>query len=64
MFNGRVPLKIKHVSDYRKKRAEAYPDVAEQLDMLWHAMDSEPSLRVEPFYTALATIKKRYPKSK
>lgn len=57
-------MKIKHVSDYRQKRADAYPDVTEQLDMLWHAMHEGKAEKVEPFYSTLASVKQKFPKSK
>lgn len=56
-------MKIKHTSDYRKKRAEAYPDVSEQLDMLWHAMNTGQAEKIEPFYSSIASVKQKYPKS-
>jgi len=56
-------LKIKHVSDYRQKRAQAYPDVTEQLDMLWHAMHTGQAEKVEPFYSTLAAVKEKFPKN-
>jgi len=55
-------LKIKHTSDYSKKRAEAYPDVTEQLDMLWHAMNSGQAEKIEPFYSSIASVKQKFPK--
>lgn len=47
---------------YTVKRANEYPPLGDQLDMLWHAMDLDPSKRVEPFYTTIKTIKEKYPK--
>lgn len=48
--------------DYRRARLMAYPDLGDQLDMLWHAMDERPALRTEPFYSALKAVKDAYPK--
>lgn len=48
--------------DYRQARARAYPAVAEQLDMLWHAMGADPAIRLEPFYSRIAAVKAAYPK--
>lgn len=56
-------MKLRHEGDYRKKRAEQYPSVEEQLDMLWHAMDKGQAEKAEPFYSSLADVKKRYPKA-
>ena len=47
---------------YKSERAMAYPDVHEQLDQLWHAMDADESKRLEPFYTTLKAVKDSYPK--
>lgn len=48
--------------DYRRARLMAYPDLRDQLDMLWHAMDDKPALRTEPFYSTIKTVKDAYPK--
>jgi len=45
------------------KRAAAYPAIEEQLDMLWHAMASDRTKRLEPFYSTIKAIKDRYPKT-
>ena len=47
---------------YRNERANEYPDVVEQLDMLWHSMDADESKRLEPFYSTIKAIKDSYPK--
>ena len=47
---------------YKSERAMAYPDIHEQLDQLWHAMDTDESKRLEPFYTTLKAVKDAYPK--
>lgn len=39
-----------------------YPELGEQLDMLWHGMNENPSIRIEPFYSSIKTIKEKYPK--
>jgi len=39
-----------------------YPPLAEQLDMLWHAMEQDPTKRLEPFYSSIKDIKDAYPK--
>jgi hypothetical protein len=54
---------LKHVNDQIGKRRWAYPPVEDQLDMLWHAMDADPSKRLEPFYTTIKTIKDQFSKS-
>lgn len=58
---------------YQRKRtgeaatsAEAtkYPSVGEQLDLLWHAIDADPDLKVKlaGFYNAIKAVKDAYPK--
>lgn len=49
-------------TEYQRLRAPEYPAVTEQLDMLWHAMDTDLSLRIEPFYSAIKAIKDQFPK--
>ena len=53
---------IQHNEDYRKARAAAYPSMADQLDALWHAMDSETTPKIEPFYSQIKLIKDKFPK--
>jgi hypothetical protein len=47
---------------YQRDRAVEYPPLAEQLDMLWHAMEQDPTKRLEPFYSSIKDIKDAYPK--
>ena len=46
-----------------QKRKYAYPSVADQLDMLWHMMDSEsiPG-KGSDWYNAILAIKLQFPK--
>ena len=46
----------------RINRREAYPDIIDQLDMLWHGMNADASKRIEPFYSSIKAIKDQYPK--
>lgn len=48
-------------ADYRQTRLAAYPEVGEQLDMLWHAMDHGDLDKVEPFYTTIKNVKLDHP---
>jgi len=47
-----------------KTRAFAYPSYTEQLDMLWHAIDADETLKVQfaDFYNAIKTVKDSNPK--
>lgn len=47
---------------YQRKREPEYPTVTEQLDMLWHAIDSDSLDKNSDFYKSLKSIKDKYPK--
>lgn len=47
--------------DYVKARAQAYPPITHQLDMLWYAMDTDQIPKAEPFYSTLKAVKLAYP---
>lgn len=49
--------------DYIQKRITQYPEITDQLDMLWHAMDADESKRLEPFYTNIKSVKDANPKA-
>lgn len=55
-------MKITHTEDYKKLRASDYPDMGEQMDALWHAMNDYVLPRIEPFYTNIKQVKDKYPK--
>lgn len=57
-----LELKILHNSDYAERREAEYPSIAEQLDMLWHAMDKGTAEKMEPFYSSIKAVKENYPK--
>jgi len=44
-------------------RQTGYPRIADQLDMLWHSMESGEIQKAEAFYNALRSVKDKYPKS-
>lgn len=48
---------------YHEKRQLSYPPVREQLDMLWHAIDSGTLDTNSDFYQKLKQVKDRYPKT-
>ncbi|WP_252090584.1 hypothetical protein [Pseudomonas sp. MWU13-3659] len=43
-------------------RAADYPSMADQLDALWHAMDSGQLPVVDAFYSSIKRVKEKYPK--
>ena len=50
---------------YARKRAQEYPDLAEQLDLLWHAIDTgtlDDRDHRNKFYSTLKTVKTNNPK--
>lgn len=58
-----ILLEPKDTRTYAEKRAMEYPEIGEQLDMIWHTIDSGESLDKESdFYKALKAVKDKYPK--
>ena len=49
-------------TQYQRDRADEYPNVKEQLDMLWHAIDDGTVDKTSEFYTTLKSIKDSLPK--
>ena len=49
---------------YARARTAAYPEIGDQLDMLWHAIDADATLKSNyaDFHTALKTVKDANPK--
>jgi len=49
---------------YKSDRADNYPQIGDQLDMIYHAIDSNETLKTQfaDFYTAIKTVKDTYPK--
>ena len=49
---------------YARARASAYPSIGAQLDMLWHAIDDNSTLktRYADFHTAIKAVKDANPK--
>lgn len=48
------------------ERVSCYPQIAEQLDKLWHDIDSGlfgESAKTGSFYTSILSVKTEYPKS-
>ena len=50
-------------NEYRVSRSAEYPALSDQLDMLWHAIDSGTLDKTSDFYTTLKAVKTKYPKS-
>ena len=47
---------------YQRDRAEQYPAIGDQLDMLFHAIDAGTLDKSSDFYTTLKAVKDKYPK--
>jgi hypothetical protein len=55
-------------ADYDAKqyqRDRVYPSIGDQLDLLWHSIDQNPSLKSQyfDFYEAIKAVKVKHPKS-
>lgn len=55
-------MKIQHESCHKARRASEYPELEEQLDALWHAMDQGILPKIEPMYSSVKAVKDKYPK--
>lgn len=51
-----------YVPPYTARRQAAYPQIGEQLDMLWHAIDQGNLDKTSEFYTTLLEVKTSIPK--
>lgn len=51
------------LAEYKSLRRMSYPQIQDQLDMLWHSMDNDliPGKGTE-WYEAIKTVKDTYPK--
>ena len=52
-------------SDYAQARKNSYPEIGDQLDMLWHSIDQDPQLKSKyfEFYEAIKAVKVKHPKN-
>ena len=48
--------------EYARTRAKKYPNLAEQFDLLWHAIDADTLDKTSDFYTTLKAVKDAHPK--
>ena len=51
-------------SNYAQQRRNAYPEIGDQLDMLWHTMDKDNELQHKyyDFYQTIKKVKVAFPK--
>ena len=64
--NFSAPTPPADTRTYAEKRADEYPLIGDQLDMLWHAIDTgdwtAAKVKTTEFYTALKAVKDANPK--
>jgi hypothetical protein len=48
--------------EYARNRQADYPNLAEQFDLLWHAIDADTLDKTSDFYTTLKAVKDAHPK--
>ena len=55
---------IRAANEYSWKRAETYPSIQEQLDLLWHAINADTDLKSKfsAFYNSIKEVKDANPK--
>lgn len=53
---------VQRQRSYAEHRAMQYPNVTDQLDALWHAMDDGTLPKAEPFYSDILAVKQAHPK--
>ena len=53
------------INETQYQRDRVYPSIGDQLDMLWHSIDKNPSLKSEyfEFYEAIKAVKVKHPKN-
>ena len=61
-FIAHVELTNELTMTYSDHRASSYPSIPDQLDMLWHAMDTGILPKVDSFYSINKSVKEKYPK--
>ena len=56
--------KIRETKQARQNRKDEYPEIGEQLDLLYHAIDADSDLKTKfsSFYDTIKSIKGKYPK--
>jgi hypothetical protein len=57
-----VPTEEEIANVYKNRRKVSYPPISDQLDMIWHGMDSGAFPKLDSFYQAIKSVKDKYPK--
>ena len=55
-------LAVWEEESYSAFRQLEYPQIGEQLDLLWHAIDTDTLDKTSDFYTKLKEVKSKFPK--
>ena len=52
------------IKQYQRDRKKEYPEIGDQLDMLWHSIDQDAALKQKyfAFHQAILAVKSKYPK--
>jgi hypothetical protein len=55
---------VKYKTDRTTNGSTTYPAIGDQLDLLWHAIDADPDLKVKfsAFYNSIKAVKDANPK--
>jgi len=55
---------LRETKQARQNRKDEYPEIGEQLDLLYHAIDADSDLKTKfsSFYDTIKSIKGKYPK--
>ncbi len=67
-LSGQTPLTEAEIdaeynaTQYQRDREPNYPNLAEQFDLLWHAIDADTLDKTSDFYTTLKAVKDAHPK--
>tara|TARA_R100001463_G_scaffold131730_1_gene191947 strand:- start:478 stop:828 length:351 start_codon:yes stop_codon:yes gene_type:complete len=63
--DGLAKLQGEYSKGYVSLRKNAYPEIGDQLDMLWHTMDKDNELQHKfyDFYQTIKKVKVTYPKN-
>ena len=52
------------IKEYQTNRKNEYPEIGDQLDMLWHSIDQDAALKQKyfAFHQAILAVKSKHPK--
>ena len=62
VVSGWLSEQAEQAKTYSDYRASSYPSISDQLDVLWHAMDTGILPKVDSFYSINKSVKEKYPK--